>query len=53
MKSEDRITTGELFPLAEDISAIQDYMYDIQALHEKIDIDKLVDIKFAKEAEAK
>jgi len=50
----DRITTGELFPVIEDLATIQDYMCDqMNIVKEKIDLEKLVDTTFAKGAGAK
>jgi NitT/TauT family transport system substrate-binding protein len=50
----DRITTGELFPVIEDLAKIQDYMCDQRHIvKEKIDLEKFVDTTFAKEAGAK
>jgi NitT/TauT family transport system substrate-binding protein len=50
----DRITTGELFPVIEDLAKIQDYMCDeMNIMKSKIDLEKLVDTRFAKEAGAK
>ena len=51
---KDRITTGELFPVIEDLASIQDYMFDnMKIMKSKIDLEKFVDTRFAKEAEAK
>ena len=50
----DRITTGELFPVIEDLAAIQDYMHDnMNLMQTKIDLEKFVDTQFAKVADAK
>lgn len=50
----DRITTGQLFPVIEDLAKIQDYMCDqMNIMKDKIDLEKLVDVTFAKEAGAK
>jgi len=50
----DRITTGELFPVIEDLAIIQDYMYDkMKIMKSKIDLEKFVDTRFAKSAGAK
>ena len=50
----DRITTNRLFPVIEDLAAIQDYMLDEMGLLKgKIDLEKLVDTRFAEAAEAK
>lgn len=50
----DRITTGELFPVIEDLAAIQDYMHDnMNLMQTKIDMEKFVDTQFAKVANAK
>ena len=50
----DRLTTNELFPVIEDLSAIQDYMHDkMKILKSKIDMDKFVDTQFATAAGAK
>ncbi|MBE9580409.1 MAG: ABC transporter substrate-binding protein [Proteobacteria bacterium] len=51
---KDRITTGELFPVIEDLAKIQDYMFDeMNIMKSKIDLEKFVDTQFAKEAGAK
>jgi NitT/TauT family transport system substrate-binding protein len=51
---KDRITTDELFPVIEDLAKIQDYMCDqMHIMKSKIDLDKFVDTRFAKEAGAK
>ncbi|MBW2107414.1 MAG: ABC transporter substrate-binding protein [Deltaproteobacteria bacterium] len=50
----DRITTGQLFPVIDDLAKIQDYMCDqMHIMKDKIDLEKLVDTTFAKEAGAK
>ena len=50
----DRITTGELFPVIEDLAAIQDYMHDnMNLMQTRIDLEKFVDTQFAKAADAK
>jgi len=50
----DRITTGELFPVIEDLAAIQDYMSDnMNIMTSKIDLEKFVDTQFAEAAGAK
>jgi NitT/TauT family transport system substrate-binding protein len=50
----DRITTGELFPVIEDLAAMQDYMCDtMKKMQNKIDLEKFVDVQFAKAAGAK
>ncbi|MBU2512728.1 ABC transporter substrate-binding protein [bacterium] len=49
----DRVMTNELMPVVDDLSKIQDYMCDkMHVLKGKIDLDKFVDLKFAKEAGA-
>lgn len=49
----DRITTANLFPVLDDLSLIQDYMHDnMGILQSKIDLEKFVDIQFAKAAGA-
>jgi len=51
---KERITTNELFPVIDDLSTIQDYMFEkMNILTDKIDIEKFVDTRFAKEAKAK
>jgi NitT/TauT family transport system substrate-binding protein len=51
---KDRITTRELFPVIEDLAKIQDYMFDeMNIMKSKIDLEKFVDTRFAKEAGAK
>ncbi len=51
---EDRITTGELFPVIEDLASIQDYMSDnMRLMKTKIDLEEFVDTQFAKAAGAK
>ena len=50
----DRISTRHLFPVVEDLAAIQDYMYDKMGLLKgKIDLEKFVDARFAEAAGAK
>ncbi len=50
----DRIMTGELFPVIEDLAAIQDYMCDkMGIIKSKIDLEKFVDTQFATAAGAK
>lgn len=47
----DRIMTNELFPLIADFDKMQNYMADkMGVLKGKIDLDKFIDTKFAKEA---
>jgi NitT/TauT family transport system substrate-binding protein len=49
----DRVMTSELFPVIDDLAKIQDYMCDkMNVLKGKIDLDKFVDVRFAKEAGA-
>lgn len=49
----DRVMTGELMPVVDDLAKIQDYMCDkMNVLKGKIDLDKFVDTRFAKEAGA-
>ncbi len=49
----DRVMTNELMPVVDDLSKIQDYMCDtMNVLKGKIDLDKFVDLQFAKEAGA-
>ncbi len=49
----DRVMTNELLPVVDDLSKIQDYMCDtMNVLKGKIDLDKFVDTRFAKEAGA-
>lgn len=50
----DRVMTNELLPVVDDLAKIQDYMCDeMKVLKGKIDLDKFVDTRFAKEAGAK
>jgi len=50
----DRILTGELFPIIEDLDTIQKYMMDkMKIMTTLIDLDKFVDISFAEKAGAK
>ncbi|MCP4723665.1 MAG: ABC transporter substrate-binding protein [bacterium] len=50
----DRIITNELFPVIEDLDAMQTYLTEkISAMSGKIDLEKLVDLSFAKAAGAK
>ena len=50
----DRITTGELFPVIDDLAYIQDYMCDkMNVIKKKIDLEKFVDTQFAEAAGAK
>ena len=49
----DRVMTSELMPVVEDLDKIQNYMCDkMNVLKGKIDLDKFVDDRFAKEAGA-
>ncbi len=49
----DRVMTSELMPVIDDLSKIQDYMCDkMNVLKGKVDLDKFVDVQFAKEAGA-
>lgn len=49
----DRVLTTELVPNIDDLSIIQDYMCDnMKLLSGKIDLDKFVDVTFAKNAGA-
>ncbi|MEW6429332.1 MAG: ABC transporter substrate-binding protein [Thermodesulfobacteriota bacterium] len=49
----DRITTDNLFPVIDDLGLIQDYMHDnMGVIQGKIDLEKFVDISFAKGAGA-
>ncbi len=51
---KDRIVTGKLFPVIEDLAAIQDYMCDkMGIIKSKIDLEKFVDTQFATAAGAK
>lgn len=51
---KERIVTDELFPIIDDLAIIQDYMFDkMKILTDKIDLEKFVDTRFAKEAGAK
>ena len=50
----DRITTGELFPVIDDLAKIQDYMCDnMNIIKRKIDLEKFVITQFAEAAGAK
>lgn len=50
----DRITTGELFPVKEDLDTIQKYMMDeMKIMTSLIDLDRFVNTEFAKNAGAK
>jgi len=50
----ERILTGELYPVLEDLEIIQNYMFDnMKIMTDKIDLEKFVDTRFAKEAGAK
>jgi NitT/TauT family transport system substrate-binding protein len=50
----DRILTGELFPIIEDLDTIQKYMMDkMKIMTSLIDLEKFVDTSFAKKAGAK
>ena len=50
----DRIKTGELFPVLEDLATMQDYMHDqMGIINSKIDLEAFVDTRFAREAGAK
>jgi len=50
----DRILTGELFPVIEDLDTIQKYMMDeMKIMTNLIDLDKFVDTRFAQKAGAK
>lgn len=49
----DRVITNELLPVVDDLSKIQNYMCDIMGvMKDKVDLDKFVDSRFAKEAGA-
>lgn len=49
----DRVITNELMPVIDDLAKIQDYMCDtMNVLTSKIDLDRFVDLRFAKEAGA-
>ncbi len=49
----DRITTANLLPVLEDLGTIQDYMHDkMGIMQDKIDLEKFVDLTFAKAAKA-
>jgi NitT/TauT family transport system substrate-binding protein len=49
----DRIITNELLPVVEDFDKMQNYMTDkMGVLKGKIDLDKFIDTRFAKEAQA-
>ena len=51
---KERISTDELFPVIDDLAKIQDYMKDeMGILTDKIDLDKFVDTRFARDAGAK
>lgn len=50
----DRILTGELFPIVEDLDTIQKYMMDqMKIMTSLIDLETFVDTSFAKKAGAK
>ncbi|MCP4113961.1 MAG: ABC transporter substrate-binding protein [Desulfobacteraceae bacterium] len=50
----DRIGTGELFPVLEDLDIIQKYMMDqMKIMTSLVDLEKFVDTRFAKAAGAK
>ena len=50
----DRILTGELFPVIEDLDIIQKYMMDeMKIFTSLIDLEKFIDTSFAKKAGAK
>jgi NitT/TauT family transport system substrate-binding protein len=50
----DRILTGELFPIIDDLDTIQRYMMDeMKIMTSLIDLEKFVDTRFAKQAGAK
>lgn len=49
----DRVMTDELLPNIDDLAKIQDYMHDtMKLLSGKVDLDKFVDMRFAKESGA-
>lgn len=49
----DRVTYGELYPVLEDFDYMQNYLTStIQAMSDKIDLEKFIDLRFAKEAKA-
>jgi NitT/TauT family transport system substrate-binding protein len=51
---KERIRTDELLPVIDDLEIMQDYMFDkMKILKDKIDLEKFVDLSFAKEAGAK
>ncbi len=50
----DRILTGELLPVIEDLDIIQKYMMDeMKIMTSQVELDKFVDLSFAKKAGAK
>jgi NitT/TauT family transport system substrate-binding protein len=50
----DRIATGELLPVLEDLETMQNYMHDkMKLLKSKIDLEEFVDTAYAKAAGAK
>ncbi|WP_022668413.1 ABC transporter substrate-binding protein [Desulfospira joergensenii] len=54
MDPPDRILTGELFPIKEDLERIQKYMMDeMKIMTSLVDLDKFVDTQFAEKAGAK
>jgi len=44
------IKTGDLYPVVEDLDKIQRYMHDKMGIGSIIDVDKFVDLRFAKSA---
>ena len=51
---KDRIITNELMPVLEDLDRIQTYMSEkMTAVTGKIDVEKFVDLRYAKDAKAK
>lgn len=49
----DRIMTGELLPVREDFEKMQNYMVEtMKVLKGKIDLEKFIDLRFAREAGA-
>lgn len=50
----DRVMTHELLPVVADLAKMQDYMCDeMHVLNDKVDLDRLVDVRFATQAGAK
>jgi NitT/TauT family transport system substrate-binding protein len=54
LNNPGRVTFNELYPVISDFEYIQTYLTEtIQAMSDKVDLNKLIDTQFAREAGAK